>query len=354
MPATKFTFYSKPEYFAELIQFLNDAQPGERFVTVNMVTIPWQPGVAEVLDAMVAAARRGVQVTLLTDARNFLIAPGGLMPGPLFYHRRLPRRRLPGRFQQQRRALETLKAAGGRYVILNRPAQAFTNPWYGRNHIKFTVCGDRYFVGGCNLDNSQHIDLMVAAHDASAANWLVTLAERMLATGSAMASMNGLDFTHETSSAQAFFLDAGVPRRSLIFEQAVELIAASREHVFLATQYFPGGEMGQALLAAHLRGATVTIVYNHPSLFSGPMRLLNATYNLAQRHHLPESFFAHANAGPSYLHAKLLATEHGAILGSHNFVEQGVNFGTAEIALLVRDPKFARQATQTVLSQLSQ
>jgi len=354
MPATKFTFYSKPEYFAELISYLNAAQPGERFITVNMVTVPWQPGVAEVLDAMTAAARRGVHVTLLTDARNFLISPSGLVPGPLFYHRRLPRRRLPGRFQQQRRILGALKAAGGRYAILNRPDRAFTNPWYGRNHIKFTVCGDCYFIGGCNFDSARQIDLMAAAHDATTANWLAALAERMLATGSAIAAMDGLDFSHEVGLGRTFFLDAGVRHRSLIFERAIELIAASREHVLLATQYFPGGEMGRALLAAQLRGAKVTIIFNQPGLFSGPMGLLNVAYNFAQRRHLPENFFAHANTGPGYLHAKLLVTEHGAMLGSHNFVEQGVNFGTSEIALFVRDPKFAQQATRTVLSQLSQ
>ena len=57
---------------------------------------------------------------------------------------------------------------------------------------------------------------------------------------------------------------------------------------------------------------------------------------------LPEHFFA-GRLGKLVpkLHAKVLASEKAAIVGSHNYVIQGVNFGTAELALHSMDPAFA-------------
>ena len=52
------------------------------------------------------------------------------------------------------------------------------------------------------------------------------------------------------------------------------------------------------------------------------------------------------------LHAKVIASEKAGLIGSHNFVETGVKFGTAEIALLRDDPTFAQALQQLLLSQI--
>jgi hypothetical protein len=60
----------------------------------------------------------------------------------------------------------------------------------------------------------------------------------------------------------------------------------------------------------------------------------------------------HRYPGPGHIHAKLLATEQVALVGSHNYVQLGVNFGTAELAMLVRDADFAANITKAVVDQL--
>jgi hypothetical protein len=55
--------------------------------------------------------------------------------------------------------------------------------------------------------------------------------------------------------------------------------------------------------------------------------------------------------GPG-LHAKLIATEKGAIIGSHNYVRTGVQLGTAEIALMRYDTVFARNAIAALRREL--
>jgi hypothetical protein len=54
------------------------------------------------------------------------------------------------------------------------------------------------------------------------------------------------------------------------------------------------------------------------------------------------------------LHAKLLATEQGAMIGSHNYVVQGVTLGTAEAAILRNDPQFSKQAIGVFRERLAE
>jgi hypothetical protein len=71
----------------------------------------------------------------------------------------------------------------------------------------------------------------------------------------------------------------------------------------------------------------------------------------AEKLHRPRELFAHQLPKDlKRLHAKLLASEHGAFVGSHNYVTHGVNFGTAEIAIRRYDPAFAL-GTLEVLKQ---
>jgi hypothetical protein len=57
--------------------------------------------------------------------------------------------------------------------------------------------------------------------------------------------------------------------------------------------------------------------------------------------HFFEGMIAKKN---TMLHAKLLATDAGAMIGSHNYVRAGVALGTAEIALLSYNSSFTSQA----------
>jgi hypothetical protein len=64
---------------------------------------------------------------------------------------------------------------------------------------------------------------------------------------------------------------------------------------------------------------------------------------------VPKGFFTEMlPRGGDTLHAKLLITDTGTMIGSHNYVAAGVLLGTAEIALLSRDKDFAKQALKTL------
>jgi phosphatidylserine/phosphatidylglycerophosphate/cardiolipin synthase-like enzyme len=331
-----FQFYAKPEYFADIIARLNAAKQGERFLTANMVMQPADPSVAPIVKAMMAAARRGVNVALITDAHNFL------------------RRNSSAPARALSRALDELSAAGVRCVVTNRPAGVVASAVAGRAHMKFTVIGRRFYVGGCNLERLQNIDMMAAAENEVAADWLAALGDRLIATGRTTSAIGTEDVTLKLGPATTLFVDAGQRGRSIILSQALSLIDTATSSVFLASQYFPGDVTARHLKAAWKRGVKIHIVYNHPTSYQPfSNRLLHSGYVLAHRVSLPKEFFAHAvRRREGYLHAKLLATDQGAIIGSHNFVSAGVRLGTAELAVRQMDTDFSRRAIQTVLKQL--
>jgi phosphatidylserine/phosphatidylglycerophosphate/cardiolipin synthase-like enzyme len=347
---TEHTFYSTPEYYDDLIERLASAAPGDYFITVNMVT-RIHPQVQPLLDAMGAAAKRGVAVTLITDAYQFLTDPDhDFILGPLFFNSHLPAR-LPKRFQATKAGFDKLEAAGVSVIITNEPGRAFTNPKAGRSHIKFTVTGDRYYIATANLTPFRKLDVIAGANDARIAEWLRTLAARMMSMRSGSKVMSDKDVTFETPSA-TLFLDAGIRDRSIIYDQALALIDSAKEFVFLTCQFFPYGRTAAHLAAAHRRGVKVTVLYNHDTCHARPSRWIHRALVLRERTRRPKELFAHPVLPPRYLHAKVLATDQGTLIGSHNYVEIGTNLGTAELQLLVRDRDFAEQAMAAVIAQL--
>jgi cardiolipin synthase len=334
--APAFQFFTKPEYYADLIGRLSRARPGERFITANMVTEPIDPDVAPIIAAMKQAARRGVRVSLITDAFNFLVSNPGAPAEAL------------------QRALDELTAAGAHCVVTNRPRIRLTNPYAGRSHIKFTIIGDRYYVGGCNLESYRNLDTMVAATDPKVADWLAQLGERLLDAGRSAGAIGSHDVTFQANPSTSFFVDNGTRGRSLILDEAFKFIDSARERVFISCQYFPNSVTARHLRAARKRGVAVTIVYNHPDNYYLQIdHLLRHGIMLAERLQNPPAFFQHAvRREDGYLHAKLIASESGAMVGSHNYLTAGVNLGTAELSMRVMDPQFSLEAVLTVLRQL--
>jgi cardiolipin synthase len=344
--------YSRDEYFKTLIAEVAALGRGDRVTLATMSFAPDDVQVGAILRALGAAARRGVAVKLIVDAYVFLLH-NGRRPGPYVFGTRLPAR-LSRPFRRIYEALEELRADGGQYAVINQPGRALSLPLAGRSHIKFGIINDQVFIGGCNLDGGSTADIMAGWQDAHTAQWLQELAGSMMRSGSAMAALDEQDIGHTLSDSSALFVDAGVAGRSLIFEQAMALIDAAQEHVFIACQFFPNDVTARHLLAAHKRGVKVEILYNHPSQHTLPHNALHHYVVGAERMRLPKSFFVQAlRPHRPFLHAKLIATEQGAMMGSHNFVTAGVKLGTAEIALLERDPDFARRAVAAIRGQLT-
>jgi cardiolipin synthase len=350
MDTPTFQFYSRKEYFADLAERANLLSKGDSITVMTMNFEPQVPGVLALMQALYCAAKRGAEVRLIIDAFTFLLGPDN-RPGPMFYGKPLHEAVKPVVFRETYSRLEQLYESGGQYWIINKPARAFTNPVASRSHIKLALINDRVYLGGCNLGDETQLDLMTAWEDATTAAWLRQLTEKITAAGSVKKALQGIDQTHEINDSMTIFVDSGIKRQSLIYKQALDFIDRADKQALITCQYFPGGPTARHLLAAKNRGAKVNILFSGPSVHGQAFG--HWLYNLRERSRMPASFFEEElPVGTPKLHAKLIATEHGAMLGSHNYVNIGVNLGTAEIALRVTNPTFAQAAVAKIKSLL--
>lgn len=351
LPITAFKLYAKPEYLRDITARIAATVKGDR---VSLTTLSFTPAdmlIAPLLEALYAAAKRGVNVLLLVDAYNFLVTIGAssTTPGPLFFRREL--REVSRSSHPVIQALRRIESAGGRTAITNFPRQLFTNPFAGRSHIKMTIINDRVYLGGCNLDTSTELDIMTGWDDSITADWLQTISEQTYRAKHTREVFDHSDIDETLDNHSRILIDSGKPRQSIIYRTALQMIDDARESVFITCQYFPNHITAHHLSLAHERGVAVTIVYNHPGKDTWPFNIIHRSVVRFERTRRPYKFFAHElPKGTPFLHAKVLATESQAMLGSHNYVRAGVNWGTAEIALLRRDPRFAKALIAKTMS----
>jgi len=354
---SRYHFTDRPEYFRELIDFARRAGPNDRIAVATMAFHPEEPMIGELAHELTAAAGRGARIILSVDAINFLRNDHPPKPGPLWYGTKLSARS-PEPYGSRFATLETLRAAGGTYVITNRPTRRFTIPQAGRSHIKYAVLGSRIYIGGNNLDKYRTMDVMVSWDDPATADYIYHFAADVARTASPRITLKEQDVQRQIDDGTTLLIDAGVPRQSIILDTALQLIDEAEERIFMTCQYFPGGRTGQHLTAAIHRGVDVTLYYSPPRAHGrhAPGHYL---YELRERRRNSAELFKHRLpiSNPK-LHAKVLVSEKAAMLGSHNYVVQGVHLGTAEIALLSQDRDFAatleKQITKTIRETLGE
>jgi phosphatidylserine/phosphatidylglycerophosphate/cardiolipin synthase-like enzyme len=335
------TLYSAPEYFGELTARIAAARKGDSVLLGTMAFAPEDEAISRLFLALNNAAARGVSVTVLVDAYPFLIQDGYRL-GPLFFHSSL-KGSLPKAFRLPLAVLEELAAAGGSYTIINLPKRRFDLPLGGRSHLKYAVINDWVYIGGCNLDSADRLDMMVGQRNVAFADWLGELAKRTIQEGSVRAALSGHNQEFALSEDSRILLDAGVAGSSLIFEQALRLIDEAQEHILMTCQFFPNDVTARHLRRAIARGVRVELYYNQPQKHDFPNNILHYVVRSFEKLRLPKSLFVHeVGKDKPFLHAKLLVSEKGVMIGSHNYVTAGVNLGTAEISLFSSDRAFAR------------
>jgi phosphatidylserine/phosphatidylglycerophosphate/cardiolipin synthase-like enzyme len=208
-------------------------------------------------------------------------------------------------------------------------------------------------VGGCNLAHPNQIDVMVSWQDKQTADWLSVHVQQLIEAGHSRTAFKETDGELKIDDKTRLLLDAGVRQQSLIYDESLKLIDAAQEWIFLTCQFFPGGRTGKHLLAARRRGVRVQIIYSSP-WHHGSEVLGHYAYNLLQRTRFPSEFFKHQlTKDMLMLHTKLVATEQGALIGSHNLTTQGVRLGTAELALLRYETAFAQKLVSNQYDQLA-
>lgn len=348
---SSFTILSRSKYFLQLAHDINATQAGDTVRLMTMAFRPEKPEIQPIIAALNDAASRGVDVHLITDAMPFLLG-NSFAKGPLLFSRSISKH-LKQPFALRRDTLETLHTHGGQYTIINKPTKFPHNPLARRSHIKLALINDIVYTGGCNLSDIDHIDLMVRWHDQKTAAWLMDFTDTVIASQNVRSAMHGTDTTFTVNNQTKLLLDSGVPNQSLILEQALKLIDSADEFITISCQYFPNGIVAKKLQTAHKRGVTVKIIFNstkqhnpfHKIVVGGTLRL--------EKLRLSAPLFADMlPPNHHYVHAKLLATDNGTMVGSHNYVPLGVKFGTAEIALLSSDPAFTIHAINALQQQI--
>jgi cardiolipin synthase len=343
MAMPDFSFYDRREYFADLATRIDDLGPADRVALATMSFDPEFPDIQRLTESLAAAAKRGTKVSLAIDAYNFLKGRQRFA-GPLLLHAELPAT-LQGEFAAKYELVKALQAAGVTLVITNQPHHAFTNPYGGRSHIKFAIINQRVYLGGCNLDEPAHADLMIGWNDPAFADILYSFSQHTV-EHQGLSFMEGQDRRLPLSKNLEVLIDAGKRRQSVILDQALQLIDNAQRTIFMTNQFFPHGVTLQRLKAAQRRGVKVRIIFSHPANFNKFERIPQYLHLALARLTTPASLRAgQLTRDKPYIHAKVLTSESAAMFGSHNYISAGVNFGTAEIALLVRDPAFSEVLT---------
>jgi cardiolipin synthase len=351
MSLPKFTLYTRSQYFDDLLKRVADSKKGDKIIMMTMRFDPRMAVIDALTTAFCQAASRGVHVSLTVDAECLMQADGAL-PGPLLTgtSATVASRKPYGTILQR---LEQLRLSGGEYHIVNKPKHGFSSPYAGRSHIKFALINDRIYIPSCNLDHDDFLDLAVAWEDPKTAAWLRNLHHKIINTGNVRQALKDTDQVHTVSDNVSLFVDSGVKRQSLIYQHALDLMNTAEKQLYMTCQYFPGERTGQTLYHALKRGVDVIVKYSPPSVH-GKKQLAMIIYNQREALRLPpQLFIGRLPRSAPTLHAKLLASEQAALLGSHNFVPAGVNWGTAEIALLVRDPAFAKAARAKIEAEIA-
>lgn len=341
-------FYTAHEYHAQLIAFLHAARPGDRILLMTMTFDPTEPAIAAIAHETIQAARRGVHVTMAVDAHSFLLNKSHL-PGPLWPRRAMPKR-LPALYRGKLAVLEAInEQPTGHADIINIPQRGFSLPVAGRSHIKAAIVNNYVFIGGCNLQDETQIDLMAGMESAATADILHDTLQKIIHGKHAGLALGGSDRGIYISDDTQLLIDSGVRRQSLIFDEALQLIDSARQWLVITGQFFPNSITAKHLVAAAKRGVKLEIIYTHPrhhGLIGGMGQHISI---LREKTRVPKELFRHAlGRKDPMLHAKLIASDAGVMVGSHNYVAAGVILGTAEIALKSTDTELARESVRVL------
>lgn len=307
------------EYIADATQRIHDATHRVRVIAL---TIADETETAALLDALVAAARRGVDVHVAADTFTYADVAG----------RFVPKRYLTKRRRASMDMATKLTDAGATFDWLGQEGGL---PWRGRTHTKFCVVDDTvYSFGGVNLDDrgATNGDYMLRITDHRLAEDLVRVYARTRHANSFFSGFRSSSLTYGTDHV---LVDGGIPGDSIIYRRALKY-ARKSTRVVLVSQYCPTGELGKIV-----ESKSHEMWFNPPRNASLFNRLLITVSMAVTRHHT-------LYRKSQYLHAKVMvfylkSGKRVAITGSHNFVRGGVTLGTREIALQTKNPQVIDQ-----------
>lgn len=278
----------------------------------------------ELIDAIIGAANRGVEVHIALDLLTFICDHTSHIASRVAGRDMFRTNQLRREFCQAGAEFHWLGMQRVPYLI-------------GRTHSKWLIIDDDlYSFGGVNLNQSgvlERADYIFYLHDKTIANRLAT--EQDLIEIADPQRKRVCDYCIKTDYGE-LLIDGGRYGHSVIYNHAVKLAREAKE-LIVVSQYCPGGKLAKILtrkkasIYINPKGSAADAANN---FMIGSKKAVSDITNLYTR--------------KRYLHAKfIIATmpngSKKAITGSHNFSSIGVHAGTREVALETSNPAVIAQ-----------
>lgn len=318
------------DYIREATELINKATRKVAFISMVLTD---DESTDELVEALAAAAKRGVEVQVAGDMFTYTELSGQFIPSH-YYSRRV---------RSTTRMARTLANAGVEFRWLGRLNITTVS---GRTHSKWCVIDDVVFsFGGVNLYEQalENVDYMFRVKNAELAHKLAVEQRRIVLADKARYAYRSHTFVMNSKSTVLF--DAGFFGDSIIYKRACQL-ATDAMHITLVSQYCPTGKLNRLL-----RQTDTTLYFNHWQKAKGFNRFVIRMGMFLTK--LTTSY-----TRDNYLHAKCIIFtfpdgSKAAITGSHNFVNGGALLGTREVALETRDKKVIAELEEFVQTQVA-
>lgn len=309
-----------PDYIREATKAITNAKYRVIFMSLMFTD---DEATDEFVDALEAAAVRGVSVQIAADLFTYGELGGHFLPFKFFT-------------EKSRATTNVVRELTKKGVTFNWLGRFSTTPINGRTHIKCLIVDDTVFsFGGVNLygkDITGNVDYMFRCSDDRLADDLTHEYNQITKADRSHYAYRSHKFSYGPN---IVLTDGGLQGDSIIYRRACEL-AKEASDILLVSQYCPTGKLSRLLKSRPSR------LYFNPPELAGPLNRMVISVGMFFSRH--KTLYA----GKRYLHAKFMIFtmpdgHKVALTGSHNFVYGGVLLGTREIALETEDPKIIRQ-----------
>jgi cardiolipin synthase len=285
---------------------------------------------AQLVTALEAAARRGVEVNVITD----FISVGALPVGS---------------YQRMRSKLED---AGGRVILTSRiPGSPAAREHPALKHVDHrkvvTVDGTTGFVGGMNLVpiTDSYEDTMVGVTGLTAARLAADQLDRWTRVGGTVTerhrrtvsdALGGADLVPKDPTELRIATNAPEQGRFELTDGYRDLIRGAKERIWIASPGISDRDIMADINDAARRGVDVRIIGSEKAPVAAPI-------GWVARAHFAELVKAggHAFEIPGTLHRKALVVDDEAIISSYNLTKRSAN-ADHEVGIRTKNPEFVQ------------
>lgn len=335
--------YSSVKQFTILppLSFIADvrkeAAKAQKRIYLQAMEVEPGPIANHLLEVLETGAEKKLDTKLHVDNYSLMVTDGVFNYVPIFSQQKRAERR--ERLKKRIGYFDQLQAQGVQITFTNHPGiQSKLFPVFGRNHMKIAVVDDVAYIGGINYHdaNFRSNDCMIKLTDPRLVNPVVdifTAVEKGILTE---------DKKIPCTETSTLLVDSGKVGKSLILNQAVQLINEAEESVTLITPIIPDTRLLRALSKSKKRNVHIQVIVPAVQRMMGVYLFLD-TFNQfslsLQFKHIPILY------KKLDIHAKMITIDNKKVLlGSHNLTNRGVMMGTEELAIISTDDYFVSQA----------